>query len=227
VATWGTTDLRAATAQAADLVGVPNGKPPICPRGREPLSFEMTDACILPVLDGGPRHERRLSRPAPRRSPGEGLPWAAWPGEEAKVIRPMAGSDRAAWEKLWQLYLRFYRTAVPDAVTAATFDRLVGRTDGLAGFVAEDEQGEIVGFAHLVFHASTWSVDQYCYLEDLFVLPSHRGTGVAGDLLRTVFSEADRRGVGRTYWETQEYNGAARSLYDQVAHRTSFIVYER
>jgi hypothetical protein len=42
-----------------------------------------------------------------------------------------------------------------------------------------------------------------------------------------VYEEADRRGAARTYWETQEFNSAARSLYDQVAHRTSFIIYER
>jgi len=34
------------------------------------------------------------------------------------------------------------------------------------------------------------------------------------------------RGAGRLYWHTQEYNGRARSLYDQVAHLTSFVVYE-
>ena len=35
-----------------------------------------------------------------------------------------------------------------------------------------------------------------------------------------------QRGAGRLYWHTQEYNGRARSLYDQVARPTSFVVYE-
>jgi hypothetical protein len=42
-----------------------------------------------------------------------------------------------------------------------------------------------------------------------------------------VYEEADRRGAAKTYWQTQQYNGRARSLYDQVGHVTSFIVYER
>jgi hypothetical protein len=35
-----------------------------------------------------------------------------------------------------------------------------------------------------------------------------------------------QRGANRLYWHTQQYNGRARSLYDQVAQPTSFIVYE-
>ncbi len=29
------------------------------------------------------------------------------------------------------------------------------------------------------------------------------------------------------YWHTQSYNAPARSLYDEVARPTSFVVYER
>ena len=143
------------------------------------------------------------------------------------MIRVLADADFESWKRLWLAYLRFYRAGVSDQVTAATFRRLSGRTDGLVGFVAEDDHGELVGLAHLVFHPSTWSTEPYCYLEDLFVTPSARGSGAARDLLDAVFAEADRRGAARTYWETQEYNGPARSLYDQVAHRTSFVIYER
>ncbi len=143
------------------------------------------------------------------------------------MIRPLESGDLAAWNRLWHDYLGFYRATVSDEVTKATFDRLVRGTNGLAGFVAEDEGGNLIGLAHVVFHPSTWSVDDYCYLEDLFVLRSARGGTTATDLLGAVFDEADRRGARRTYWETQEYNGPARSLYDQVAHRTSFVIYER
>lgn len=143
------------------------------------------------------------------------------------MIRGVADADFEAWQQLWRAYLRFYRADVSDEVTAATFRRLCGRTDGLTGLVAADDRGELCGLAHLVFHPSTWSTEPYCYLEDLFVAPAARGTGTARALLDAVFAEAQRRGAARTYWETQEFNGPARSLYDQVAHRTSFVVYER
>ena len=143
------------------------------------------------------------------------------------MIRPLVAADFSPWEQLWLAYLRFYRAAVSDEVTAATFRRLCDQTDGMTGLVALDDRGALVGLAHLVFHPSTWSADPYCYLEDLFVAPPARGTGTAFQLLEAVFAEAGRRGAARTYWETQEFNGPARSLYDQVAHSTSFVVYER
>ncbi len=143
------------------------------------------------------------------------------------MIRPLVAADFAAWEQLWLAYLRFYRAEVSDEITASTFRRLCDKGDRMIGLVATDEQGALVGLAHLVFHPSTWSASPYCYLEDLFVAPATRGTGTARQLLDAVFAEADRRGAARTYWETQEFNAPARSLYDQVAHRTSFVVYER
>jgi hypothetical protein len=38
---------------------------------------------------------------------------------------------------------------------------------------------------------------------------------------------ADLKDATRTYWHTQEFNGPARSLCDQVAHLTSLVVYQR
>jgi GNAT superfamily N-acetyltransferase len=143
------------------------------------------------------------------------------------MIRQLELADRGGWEQLWNAYLHFYRGEISAAVTELSFDRLCGRNDGLLGLVAVGESGDLVGLAHLVFHPSTWSDRTYCYLEDLFVDPAERGTGTARQLIEAVYDEADRRGATRTYWATQEFNSPARSLYDVVGHRTSFIIYER
>ncbi|MBV9280323.1 MAG: GNAT family N-acetyltransferase [Chloroflexi bacterium] len=143
------------------------------------------------------------------------------------MIRPIEHKDFDFWSQLWQEYLHFYRTELPDRITDATFERLTNQTDGLVGLIAEDHDSRLVGFAHLVFHPSTWSNEPYCYLEDLFVSREARGSSTANDLIRAASQEADRRGAARTYWHTQEYNGAARSLYDQLGRPTSFIVYWR
>ena len=145
------------------------------------------------------------------------------------MIRALTADDYPGWLPLWRGYLRFYRGEVSDEVTLGTFRRLAGGLDGMTGLVAEDPDGtgRLAGLAHLVFHPSTWASQPYCYLEDLFVAPSARGSGLSRQLIDAVYAEADRRGAARVYWETQEYNGAARSLYDLVAHRTSFVVYER
>ena len=141
-------------------------------------------------------------------------------------VRRLRDEDRAGWDELWRGYLRFYRADVSDAVSDATFARVRDERDGMVGLIATGESGRPVGLAHLVFHPSTWSTASYCYLEDLYVASGARGGGVAHALFDAVYAAARERGAERVYWHTQQYNGAARSLYDTVGQLTSFIVYE-
>ncbi len=142
------------------------------------------------------------------------------------TVRPLRAEDRVAWQPLWEGYLRFYRSELDAGVTDDVFARLAGERDGMFGLVAEHEGG-LVGFAHVVVHPSTWTTGRYVYLEDLYVSRDGRGTGAGRALIEAVYARADTLGAAKVYWHTQEYNGAARSLYDEVAHRTSFVVYER
>jgi GNAT superfamily N-acetyltransferase len=141
-------------------------------------------------------------------------------------IRALRSADRVQWEALWNGYLRFYRQHLPAAVTDATFARLVAEGLQPHGLVAQRD-GKLLGFAHYLFHPSTWSPKEICYLEDLFVDPAVRGGGVGRALIQAVYAAADRAQAGAVYWMTQEFNADGRALYDTLAHRTSFIRYER
>jgi GNAT superfamily N-acetyltransferase len=142
------------------------------------------------------------------------------------TVRPLEARDFDAWLPLWDGYNAFYRNEVTEEVTQSTFRRLHEGADGFFGLVAETDEA-VVGLAHAIFHPSTWTTRSYCYLEDLFVARTHRGSGVARALIEGVYSEADRRGADNVYWHTQSYNAPARSLYDEVAQPTSYVVYER
>lgn len=142
------------------------------------------------------------------------------------MIRFVKNEDWGPWKVLWQGYLDFYREELPEDVSRRTFERLRDQRDGLFGLVAETDDGELVGIANGLVHPTTWSEAGYCYLEDLFVAPRTRGSGTGQALIEAVFSEARRRGVVKVYWHTQEFNGPARSLYDLLAKRVSFVVYE-
>jgi GNAT superfamily N-acetyltransferase len=80
---------------------------------------------------------------------------------------------------------------------------------------------------NLIFHPSTWSSVGYCYIEDLYVSPAARGKKVSEKLFEQAYLLANEKGSDRVYWMTQEYNAPARSLYDKIGKRTSFIAYER
>jgi GNAT superfamily N-acetyltransferase len=141
-------------------------------------------------------------------------------------IRALRFNDRDQWYELWREYLRFYRQRLPEEITEASFRRLAGDDQQLHGLVAEFE-GRLAGFVNYLFHPSSWSLTQVCYLEDLFVDPTMRGGGVGRALIKAVYNAADAAGATTVYWMTQEFNAAGRALYDTLAHRTSFIRYER
>ncbi len=143
------------------------------------------------------------------------------------AVRRLAPQDEAAWRVLWEGYLRFYGRQLPEAVTPVTFQRLCRGSHGMAGLVAVDRGDRPIGLAHLVFHVSTWTTSTYCYLEDLYVAEAWRGAGVARALIEAADGEADERRSARVYWTTHEFNAPARCLYERIAHRTSFIRYER
>lgn len=141
-------------------------------------------------------------------------------------IRPLQADDRAGWEPLWEGYLRFYREHLPADVTDHAFARLSEQRDGMFAFVAVAD-GRLVGFAHAIVHPSTWSKGSYAYLEDLFVDPGTRGTDAGRLLIERTAAAARERGSDKLYWQTQQFNGRARSLYDQVGSLTSMVLYEK
>jgi len=142
------------------------------------------------------------------------------------TVRRLRTEDLEAWRPLWRGYTSFYRADLGDELSEDTFGRLCEGGD-LIGLVAVEDGGGLVGIAHLVMHASTWSTASSCYLNDLYVDPEFRGGGAARALFDAIYAEARSRGADRVYWHTQQFNGAARSLYDTVGQLTSFIVYER
>ncbi len=148
--------------------------------------------------------------------------------QPAFAIRPVAACDEAEWRGLFAAYIAFYKAEISGDVIAATFAHLLdpGRDD-MIGLVAVDLDGRLAGLAHIVFHPSTWAATGYCYLEDLFVAPSTRGRGIGRQLIEAVYTEADHRGAGRTYWATHASNAPARGLYDRMARLAPFVQYRR
>ena len=139
-------------------------------------------------------------------------------------IRAVTASDRAAWQPLWDAYLEFYETELPDAVSDNVFARLVAG-DSLHGAIAWDDEGQAVGLVHWQFHPATWSLTSYCYLEDLYVAPATRGGGVGRALISHVGDAARAADASQVYWHTQDSNATARLLYDRVATYTGHVQY--
>lgn len=143
------------------------------------------------------------------------------------VVRPLRADDRAQWDALWTDYLTFYETALDRTVYDRTFARVLGNDPNqFSCLVAENDTG-LVGLTHYLFHAHAWKIERVCYLQDLFVSPTTRGTGAGRALIEAVYGEADRQGAPSVYWMTQDTNATARQLYDRVGTLTPFVKYAR
>lgn len=149
---------------------------------------------------------------------------------DALTVRPVARSDFAAWLPLWQGYNAFYgragASALPDAITQATWQRFFDAYEPVHALIAESE-GQLLGLAHYLFHRSTTRIEPLCYLQDLFTVTAARGRGVGRALIEEIYARAQAAGCARVYWQTHETNTTAMGLYDQLAERSGFVVYRR
>lgn len=145
----------------------------------------------------------------------------------ATLIRPLRPQDEGAWRQLWTGYLAFYQTTVPEPVYASTFARLLGDDPRDFNALVAEVDGRLLGLTHYLFHRHAWKIEDVCYLQDLFVAPQARGTGLGRQLIEAVYARADAAGAPQVYWLTQEFNHEARQLYDRIARVTPFIRYNR
>jgi GNAT superfamily N-acetyltransferase len=140
------------------------------------------------------------------------------------IVTPIEQKDYDQWLPYWQSYQEFYEVELLDEVTEATWNRFFNAEIPVYCAVAR-ENGRILGFAHYVFHDSTWAIKNYCYLEDLFVDPTARGKNIGKKLIEYVREKAKERDCDRLYWHTQETNKRAQRLYDWVAEKPGVIEY--
>ena len=109
-------------------------------------------------------------------------------------VRRLQEKDKAAWLALFKGYIEFYKATLTDEVIEGTWQRLMaGQADFHIALVAVDAADQPMGLAHVLFHRSTWSPTQYCYLEDLFVDPEQRLKGIGRALIEATYKEADAR----------------------------------
>jgi GNAT superfamily N-acetyltransferase len=97
-------------------------------------------------------------------------------------------------------------------------ERLFGDAPALFGHVAvvDDDgvdPGQVVGIALWFLNFSTWRGTHGIYLEDLYVSPQHRGTGLGKELLRTLADVCVERGYSRLEWAVLDWNTPSIEFY--------------
>ncbi|BCG02584.1 N-acetyltransferase (plasmid) [Paraburkholderia sp. PGU19] len=141
-------------------------------------------------------------------------------------IRAVESADFEIWLPLWRGYQRFYEVDIPESVTLKTWARFLDPAEPMyAALAIIGEQAS--GLVHLIYHRSTWTTGNYCYLQDLFVADNARGSGIGRALIEHVFTDARRKGAARVHWLTHESNDNAMQLYDRIVDRSGFVQYRK
>lgn len=141
-------------------------------------------------------------------------------------IRAVAEQDHTAWRPLFQAYLAFYNTALPDAVIDSTWQRLLDPAE-LTNAALAWKDGAAVGMVHFIYHRSNWSIANACYLQDLLVAADQRGTGIGRQLIEHVYATAKADGCDKVHWLTHESNATAIALYQRIAERPGYIQFRK
>lgn len=141
-------------------------------------------------------------------------------------VRLVSADDHAAWLPLWQGYQRFYMTEIASDTSDITWQRFLDANEPVNAALAWHE-GKAIGLVHWIYHRSTWTVGDYCYLQDLFIDKTVRSNGGGRRLIEFVYAQAQQANCSRTYWLTHESNSKAMLLYERIAERSGFLQYRK
>jgi GNAT superfamily N-acetyltransferase len=132
------------------------------------------------------------------------------------MIRPATPADIPAILQLIRALSDYEKLSDQVVVTEAQLREHLFGPRPYAEVLLAEEAGRVVGYA-LFFHTySTFLGRPSLYLEDLFVLPEHRGRGHGKGLLARLAQLAVERGCGRFEWMVLDWNTPAIQFYESL-----------
>lgn len=130
---------------------------------------------------------------------------AAEPRDAAAIVGLI--TELAEFERLTHLL-----QVTPESLAAHLF----GPRPAAECVVAEGEGGALVAFALFFTNFSTFLGRPGLYLEDLYVQPAQRGSGLGRALLVHLARLAVARGCGRFEWSVLDWNANAIAFYERM-----------
>jgi GNAT superfamily N-acetyltransferase len=129
------------------------------------------------------------------------------------MIRPARPQDVPAIHRLIRELADYEKSAGQVTGTEEDLRRsLFAEQPAVFAHVAEQD-GAVAGYALWFLNYSTWLGQHGIYLEDLYVTPAVRGTGLGRALLAELARICVQRGYTRLEWLVLDWNEPARGFY--------------
>jgi GNAT superfamily N-acetyltransferase len=145
---------------------------------------------------------------------------------EEITIAPPRAEDFPDWRRLYEGYATFYKMPMNDGIAGTVWGWLLDPAHPLEALLARTSAGRVVGLAHFRPMPRPLTGSTAGFLDDLFVDPALRGSGLADRLLEAMGEAGRKRGWSLIRWLTADNNFRARGVYDRHAQRTMWITYQ-
>jgi GNAT superfamily N-acetyltransferase len=142
-------------------------------------------------------------------------------------IASVVEADLAALLGLMRAYCDFYKTA-PSDEALLDLSRALLHDPELEGLqlIARDGTSRPVGFATVFWSWDTTEGGRIGVMNDLYVTPAARGSGLAEDLIEECVNRCRERGAVRLEWQRAPDNLRAQAVYDRVGGvREPWVIY--
>ena len=141
------------------------------------------------------------------------------------MIRKIHLKDKEQWKKLYKDYADFYKVEMNNQILQTVWGWLHNKNHEVDGLVYEID-GNIVGLAHYRRMPRPLKGKDIGFLDDLFVDPYYRGQKIGEKILSELKKISKSKEWNLVRWITHDDNRRAKSLYDRVAEKTSWDLYE-
>tara|TARA_B100001146_G_scaffold64568_1_gene57266 strand:- start:330 stop:770 length:441 start_codon:yes stop_codon:yes gene_type:complete len=143
----------------------------------------------------------------------------------ANLIREIQLKDKKQWQELYRGYADFYKVEMNEQIIQTVWNWLHDESHEVSGLVYEVDDN-IVGFAHYRRMPRPLTGKDIGFLDDLFVEPKYRGQKIGEKILNELKKISNLKGWHLIRWITRDDNLRAKNLYDRVAQKTSWDLYE-
>jgi GNAT superfamily N-acetyltransferase len=133
------------------------------------------------------------------------------------IITVVAEADLEELLPLLRGYCEFYAVDPTDEALLAVSRALIAdpEREGVQ-LIARDPEGNAVGFATVYWTWQTLNAARLGVMNDLFIAPEGRGTGLAERLIAACRERAADHGAAELAWQTANDNHRAQKVYDRI-----------
>lgn len=131
-------------------------------------------------------------------------------------IRPAEPKDIEELVTLCGEHAAYERASFDPTGKAEAIQRHLFQTHRFFCYVAEDDSGQLLGYATCMTEFSTWDAALYLHMDCLYLRPPARNLGIGAAFMRVIAGKAAELVCSQIQWQTPQWNVDAIRFYRRL-----------